>query len=132
MWRTTAYDVRYDPRSHPPSRRHRAPPPYGRDRMPARRLLPPLALGLAAACGRGADSTGAATTTSTLPAGPGVHDHTPHHGGVVGMAGDLHLEALAAPDGLGGGLHSRLWRRPLPAACATGTVKTALPHRHTG
>src|SRR5437764_10484797 len=53
-----------------PTRRSSDLPLYGRDRMPARRLLPLLALGLAAACGRGADSTGAATTTSTLPAGP--------------------------------------------------------------
>jgi len=67
--------------------------------MPARRLLPLLTLALAAACGRSVDSTGAPATTSTLASGPGVHDHTPHHGGVVGMAGDLHLEALAAPDG---------------------------------
>src|SRR5437762_8415707 len=94
--------------------------------MPARRLLPLLALGLAAACGRGADSTGAATTTSTLPAGPGVHDHTPHHGGVVGMAGDLHLEALAAPDGRVRVYLTDFWRRPLPAASATGTVTLEL------
>jgi len=97
--------------------------------MPARRLLPLLALGLAAACGRGADSTGAATTTSTLPAGPGVHDHTPHHGGVVGMAGDLHLEALAAPDGRVRVYLTDFWRRPLPAASATGTVTLELPDR---
>src|SRR5436189_288265 len=94
--------------------------------MPARRLLPLLALGLAAACGRGADSTGAATTKSTLPAGPGVHDHTPHHGGVVGMAGDLHLEALAAPDGRVRVYLTDFWRRPLPAASATGTGALAL------
>src|SRR5207248_2234574 len=67
--------------------------------MPARRLLPLLALGLAAACGRGADSTGAATTTSTLPAGPGVHDHTPHHGGVGGMAVEM---GFVLPVGAGG------------------------------
>src|SRR5207247_675305 len=97
--------------------------------MPARRLLPLLALGLAAACGRGADSTGAATTTSTLPAGPGVHDHTPHHGGVVGMAGDLHLEALAAPDGRVRVYLTEFWRRPLPAASATGPVTPEPPRR---
>src|SRR5438094_5840780 len=97
--------------------------------MPARRLLPLLALGLAPACGRGAGATGAATTTSTLPAGPGVHDHTPHHGGVVGMAGDLHLEALAAPDGRVHVYLTDFWRRPLPAASATGTVTLDLPHR---
>jgi len=94
--------------------------------MPARRLLPLLALGLAAACGRGADSTGAPTTTSTFASGPGVHDHTPHHGGVVGMAGDLHLEALAAPDGRVRVYLTDFWRRPLPAASATGTVTLEL------
>src|SRR2546426_9556841 len=39
------------------------------------------------------------TVTRLLPAGmaegvrPGLHDHRPHHGGVVAMAGLLHLEA---------------------------------------
>src|SRR5205809_7910519 len=96
--------------------------------MPARRLLPLLALGLAAACGRGADSTGAATTKSTLPAGPGVHDHTPHHGGVVGMAGDLHLEALAAPDGRVRVYLAVFSRRPLQAASSSGSAPLELPH----
>src|SRR5256712_8928359 len=94
--------------------------------MPAHRLLPLLALAAAAACGRGADSTGTASTTSTLASGPGVHDHTPHHGGVVGMAGDLHLEALAAPDGRVRVYLTDFWRRPLPAASATGTVTLEL------
>jgi len=94
--------------------------------MPAYRLLPLLALAAAAACGRGADSTGTASTTSSLASGPGVHDHTPHHGGVVGMAGDLHLEALAAPDGRVRVWLTDFWRRPLPAAGATGTVTLEL------
>ena len=94
--------------------------------MPARRLLPLLTLAVAAACGRGVDSTGAPATTSTLASGPGVHDHTPHHGGVVGMAGDLHLEALAAPDGRVRVYLTDFWRRPLPAASATGTVTLEL------
>src|SRR6266446_7008364 len=80
--------------------------------MPARRLLPLLTLAVAAACGRGVDSTGAPATASTLASGPGVHDHTPHHGGVVGMAGDLHLEALAAPDGRVRVYLTDFWRRP--------------------
>src|SRR5439155_18384759 len=58
--------------------------------------------------------------------GPGVHDHTPHHGGVVGMAGDLHLEALAAPDGRVRVWLRAFWRRPLPATSATGTVTLEL------
>ena len=94
--------------------------------MPARRLPPLLALAVAAACSRGVDSTCTSTTTSTLASGPGVHDHTPHHGGVVGMAGDLHLEALAAPDGRVRVWLSDFWRRPLPATSATGTVTLEL------
>src|SRR5262249_44192603 len=84
------------------------------------------ALAVAAACGAGADSARTPTTTSTLPSGPGVHDHTPHHGGVVGMAGDLHLEALAAPDGRGRVWLTDFWRRPLPATSATGAVTLEL------
>src|SRR5262245_19789848 len=30
---------------------------------------------------------------------PGMHDHTPHHGGVVAMVGMIHLEARAERDG---------------------------------
>src|SRR5437899_12813494 len=95
--------------------------------MPARRLLPLLTLAVAAACGRGVDSTGAPATTSTLASGPGVHDHTPHHGGVVGMAGDLHLEALAAPDGRVRVYLTDFWRRPLPAASTTGPAPLQPP-----
>src|SRR5262250_152501 len=37
---------------------------------------------------------------SALAAGnPGIHDHTPHHGGVVAMEGMIHLEGVAFPDG---------------------------------
>src|SRR5213594_1065931 len=80
--------------------------------MPARRLR--------------VDSTCTPTTTSTLASGPGVHDHTPHHGGVVGMAGDLHLEALAAPDGRVRVYLTDFWRRPLAPTSATGTVTLEL------
>src|SRR5207244_4057958 len=44
----------------------------------------------------------------------------------VGMAGDLHLEALAAPDGRVRVYLTDFWRRPLPAASATGTVTLEL------
>jgi hypothetical protein len=54
--------------------------------------------------------------------GPGIHDHTPHHGGVVTMIGMLHLEARATPDGRVRVYLSDVWRRPLPVAGVTGTV----------
>src|SRR2546428_2369052 len=83
--------------------------------MPARRLLPLLTLAVAAACGHGVDSSGAPATTSTLASGPGVHDHTPHHGGVVGMAGDPHPQTPAAPPRRGRGFPTPLLRPPPPA-----------------
>jgi WD40 repeat protein len=88
-----------------------------------------VALALAAACGTASEDRGPPTTTSTTAATPApmVHDHTPHHGGVVGMAGDMHLEALAAADG-----RIALWltdvaRRPLSLAGVEGTVTLELP-----
>ncbi len=53
---------------------------------------------------------------------PGVHDHTPHHGGVVAMVGMLHLEAVASPAGAVRVYLSDVWRRPLPVADVTGSV----------
>lgn len=93
--------------------------------MPARQPLALVALA-ALACG-GGERTPVTTTTSTLPPAPAAHDHTPHHGGVVGMAGDLHLEARAAADGTLAVFLTDLWRRPLAPARATGTVTLALP-----
>jgi Cu/Ag efflux protein CusF len=52
----------------------------------------------------------------------GVHDHTPHHGGVVTMVGMLHLEAIAEPPGRVRVYLSDVWRMPLPVAGASGTV----------
>jgi Cu/Ag efflux protein CusF len=66
--------------------------------------------------------------TEVVPIGPaagarpGLHDHTPHHGGVVAMAGLQHLEAVAAPDGQVRVYLSDVWRRPLPLDDVTGTV----------
>lgn len=45
---------------------------------------------------------------------PGIHDHRPHHGGVVSMIGLRHLEAVAARDGRIRVYVSDAWRRPLP------------------
>lgn len=52
----------------------------------------------------------------------GMHDHTPHHGGVVSMVGMLHVEARAHPDGRVLVYLTDMWRQPLPLADVTGTV----------
>jgi Cu/Ag efflux protein CusF len=58
---------------------------------------------------------------------PGVHDHTRHHGGVVGMSGQLHLEAHAARDGRVRLWVSDVWRRPIAPARTAGSVSLELP-----
>src|SRR5207302_1329407 len=58
---------------------------------------------------------------------PGVHDHTPHHGGVVVMVGMRHLEAVATPDGTVRVYVTDVWRRPLPLEDASGSVTLELP-----
>jgi DNA-binding beta-propeller fold protein YncE len=68
------------------------------------------------------------TRANTLAQGnPGIHDHTPHHGGVVAMAGMLHLEAKAAPDGRLQLYLTDVWRRPLPLDDVRGSVTLDLP-----
>ena len=62
---------------------------------------------------------------------PGIHDHTPHHGGVVGMVGLLHLEGLASPDGLVRVYLTDVWRRPLPLTGVSGRVIVGLPGART-
>src|SRR5262245_27063659 len=56
---------------------------------------------------------------------PLVHDHTPHHGGVVAMVGARHLEARAQPDGRIEVYATDFHRRPLPLAGARGSVHVA-------
>lgn len=51
------------------------------------------------------------------------HDHTPLHGGIVAMSGDLHLEVLSLKSG-----EVRVWvtdafRQPVPLAGRKGTVE---------
>jgi hypothetical protein len=61
-----------------------------------------------------------------------MHDHTPHHGGVVAMVGMTHLEALAAADGRVRVYLSDRWRRPLPLVGVSGSVTLRLPDgKHT-
>ena len=68
------------------------------------------------------------TRATALAAGnPGIHDHTPHHGGVVAMAGMIHLEARADPSGRVQLYLTDVWRRSLPLVDTTGTVTLDLP-----
>jgi Cu/Ag efflux protein CusF len=67
---------------------------------------------------------------AAAPAGdavPGVHDHSPHHGGIVGMSGKLHLEALARPDGTVRVYLTDFYRKPLPLDGVSGRVTLELP-----
>ena len=68
----------------------------------------------------------AAVGLSAGRARPGLHDHTPHHGGVVAMAGTQHLEALARPDGTIRVYLTDLWRRPVSVAEVTARVTLEL------
>ena len=68
-----------------------------------------------------------------------MHDHSPHHGGVVSMAGGVHVEVAAQPDGQVRVYLSDLRRRPLAPDAASGSVVLALaddqltlPLTHTG
>ncbi|HJQ85336.1 MAG TPA: copper-binding protein, partial [Candidatus Binatia bacterium] len=58
---------------------------------------------------------------------PGIHDHTPHHGGVVTMLGMRHVEAVAEPGGRVRVYLTDVWRRPLPLANVGGTATLELP-----
>lgn len=51
-----------------------------------------------------------------------MHDHTPHHGGVVGMVGDRHVETLALADGTLRVYLTDRWRKPLPLEDFEGTI----------
>jgi len=53
---------------------------------------------------------------------PGIHDHRPHHGGVVTMIGLRHLEATATPAGALRVYVTDVWRRPIPLEGWTGKV----------
>lgn len=90
-----------------------------------------LLLALTVGCGNGTEQQ--AAMPPSQPAGPprdaqhqglsGPHgDHTPHHGGMVLMNGDVHYEVVLAKDG-----HHEIWfsdamRNELPASVASGVV----------
>lgn len=58
---------------------------------------------------------------------PGLHDHTPHHGGIVGMAGMIHLEARAEQGGRVQLYLTDRWRKPLPLEGVRGSLKLRFP-----
>src|SRR5688572_3188396 len=58
---------------------------------------------------------------------PGMHDHSPRHGGVVGMSGILHLEALAQADGTVRVYLTDFHREPRTLDDVTGRVTLELP-----
>jgi len=63
-------------------------------------------------------STPASTSEPAKP----HSDHEPHHGGVVTMAGDLHIEIVVRKDGTILCYPSDEIRRPIPLQVARGTV----------
>ena len=68
---------------------------------------------------------GSAHLTAMEPAGPGpaeVHDHTPHHGGVVVMVGERHVEARATPAGRVEVWLTDFFRKPIDVAALHGTA----------
>ncbi len=77
---------------------------------------------LVAIAGGGCGGDAATDRTPTM-----MHDQTPHHGGVVALAGALHVEAAAAPGG-----EIRFWltdeaREDVPLLGASGSVHLELP-----
>jgi hypothetical protein len=92
---------------------------------------------VALGCGQ-SQTVSVAPAANTTPAGPadpqhqnvtGPHgDHTPHHGGLVLMNGDIHYEVVLGRDG-----HHRVWfsdavRNDLPASIAQNvTIEIARP-----
>lgn len=76
-----------------------------------------LGLVLLGGCGERGDTPAPPPTTIAFR-----HDHTPHHGGVVAMAGATHLEALASPDGAVRVWVTDAWRRPVPLGTLAGSV----------
>ena len=85
--------------------------------MRARRLLLVILLSV----------TACHTATPVAEGRPGLHDHTPHHGGVVAMVGMIHLETVATAEGRVRVYLSDIWRRPLPLAGVDGSVTIRLP-----
>lgn len=91
-----------------------------------------LAIGVVAACAaKPAEAPAAAVETPRDAQHSGITtphgDHSPHHGGLVMMAGDVHYEVVFDPAG-----KHRVWfsdsvREDLPASIASNVVMTITP-----
>lgn len=87
-------------------------------------ILPAAALALA---GCGGDEPAPATLATTVPI-VAHGDHSPHHGGVVMMKGDLHYEVVLDPAGRHRLYFSDATRADLPAATArTASIRVMRP-----
>jgi hypothetical protein len=94
---------------------------------------------LAVACGRDGDATAPAAGPDAARApGDAQHkgitephgDHTPHHGGLVLMNGDIHYEVVLASDGRHQVWFSDALRNELPASIASAvTMEVMRPGR---
>lgn len=95
-----------------------------------RLLFLTLCIAALAACGGAdappADTTGAATEAPRDAQHQGVTgphgDHTPHHGGMVLMNGDVHYEVVLGRDGRHQIWFSDAMRNELPASIASGVT----------
>jgi hypothetical protein len=87
-----------------------------------------LFLMLSVACGGHSTSDPVATSTTADAPRDAQHqgvtgphgDHTPHHGGMVLMNGDVHYEVVLSPDGRHQVWFSDAMRNELPASIASG------------
>jgi hypothetical protein len=95
-----------------------------------------LVLGVTIGCGRGEPRAGAPAGQTASPPNDAAHrnltgphgDHSPHHGGMVLMTGDVHYEVVLARDGRHQIWFSDAVRSELPASVATGvTMEVARP-----
>lgn len=89
-----------------------------------------LVLTLTVACGGSGDQAPASSTPAAAAPRDAQHegiagphgDHTPHHGGMVLMNGDIHYEVVLAADGRHQVWFSDAMRNELPASIASGVA----------
>lgn len=100
-----------------------------------RTVLLAFPLALVIGCGNGTNTAPAAPAAAEAPRDAqhqgvtGPHgDHTPHHGGMVLMNGDVHYEVVLGKDGQHQVWFSDAMRNELPASVASGvTIEVARP-----